>query len=314
MSAASLGSGPGHARDPLRPPDAPGMGRGFVFAIAAHVLLVLALSSGVHWRTKALPTFEAELWSAVPQAAAPKEVLLPPPPAAEPRPVPRPDPRPEPPAPKVEDLQAQRDAEIAIDKARALKVKRELERLAEVETKRKKQVAEDKAKADKLAEKLAEKLTEKRSTDDKQKKLDKLKQDKLDKQDRAEQDSDARREAQRQDNLRRIQGMAGASGEANASGSALKSAGPSASYGGRIKARIRPNIIYTDSGTGNPVAEVEVRAAPDGSIISKKLIKPSGDAEWDKAVLRAIDKTETLPRDTDGRVPSLLVISFQPRE
>ncbi|MCZ8074759.1 MAG: protein TolA, partial [Paucibacter sp.] len=33
-----------------------------------------------------------------------------------------------------------------------------------------------------------------------------------------------------------------------------------------------------------------------------------------KAVLRAIDKTETLPRDTDGRVPPVLVISFQPRE
>ena len=46
----------------------------------------------------------------------------------------------------------------------------------------------------------------------------------------------------------------------------------------------------------------------------RKLIKLSGDAEWDKAVLRAVDKTETLPRDVDGRVPSLLVISFQPRE
>ena len=310
MSAVSSGTGPGQRRDPLRPPEAPGMGRGFVFAIAAHVLLVLALSSGVHWRTKALPTFEAELWSAVPQAAAPKEVLLPQPPVPEikpeikPEPKPTPEPKPQPPTPKVDDLQAQRDAEIAIDKARALKVKRELERLAEVEAKRKKQLVEDKEK------------TEKRAADDKQKKLDQAKQDKLDKlqQDRADKDNDARREAQRQDNLRRIQGMAGASGDANASGSALKSSGPSASYGGRIKARIRPNIIYTDSGTGNPIAEVEVRAAPDGSIIGKKLIKPSGDAEWDKAVLRAIDKTETLPRDTDGRVPSLLVISFQPRE
>lgn len=290
------------------------MGRGIAFALVAHVLLLAALSSGVQWRTKTLPTFEAELWSAVPQAAAPKEVLLPPPepdvkPQIKPEPKPQPQPQPQPPQPKVEDLQAQRDAEIAIEKARVLKVKRELERLADLEAQRKKQASEDKLKA------------EKRAADDKQQKIDKAKLDKLKqaKEDKARADKDdAKREAQlqaqRQENLRRIQGMAGASGDANASGSALKSSGPSASYGGRIKARIRPNIIYTDSGTGNPVAEVEVRAAPDGTIIGRKLIKLSGDAEWDKAVLRAVDKTETLPRDVDGRVPSLLVISFQPRD
>ena len=298
----------GQRRDPLRPPEAPGMGRGVAFALVAHVLLLAALSANVQWRTKTLPTFEAELWSAVPQAAAPKEVIPPRPP--EPEVKPEPEPKPQPPQPRTEDLQAQRDAEIAIDKARALKVKRELERLADLEAQRKKQAAEDQ-----------------------QRKLDQAKLDKLEKQKQAKEDKakaardakdakdakdDAKREtllqAQRQDNLRRIQGMAGASGDTHATGSALKSSGPSASYGGRIKARIRPNIIYTDSGTANPVAEVEVRVAPDGTIIGRKLIKPSGDAEWDKAVLRAVDKTESLPRDVDGRVPSLLVISFQPRD
>ena len=34
----------------------------------------------------------------------------------------------------------------------------------------------------------------------------------------------------------------------------------------------------------------------------------------DEAVLRAIDKTEVLPRDTDGRVPPSLEISFRPRD
>ena len=34
----------------------------------------------------------------------------------------------------------------------------------------------------------------------------------------------------------------------------------------------------------------------------------------DDAVLRAIDKTEVLPRDTDGRVPSSFEISFRPRD
>ncbi|MEO5772384.1 MAG: energy transducer TonB, partial [Burkholderiaceae bacterium] len=58
--------------------------------------------------------------------------------------------------------------------------------------------------------------------------------------------------------------------------------------------------------------EVEVRAAPDGTIIGRRLVKPSGDKAWDDAVLRAIDRTEILPRDTDGRVPASMTIGFTP--
>lgn len=287
--------------DPLRPPETPGLGRGLLFAVIAHAALLAALSAGVQWRTKAPPAFEAELWSAVPQAAAPKEVI---PPEAEPEPeVAKPQPKP---APPPEEVQAERDAEIAIAKAREQKIKREQEakRLAE-EAERKKQLAAKEKLEREKEEKLKQAKLEKE-------KLDKQKQAKESKE--AEARREAKLEAQRQENLKRIQGMAGASGGANATGTALKSSGPSASYAGRIMARIRPNIIYNGAPSGNPVAEVEVRVAPDGAIISRKLLKPSGDADWDKAVLRAIDKTETLPRDTDGRVPPLMVFSFDPRE
>ena len=289
--------------DPLRPPETPLLGRGLLFALVAHGLLVAALSAGVNWRTQAPPAFEAELWSAVPQAAAPKEVI-PPAPEAEPAVVQKPAPKPQP----VEDTaQAERDAEIAIARDRKKKL------AAELELERKKREALD-AKAELEQELKEDKLKQaKLEKDKKDKQLKQLKQDK-ELQAKLDAKQEAKLEAQRQENLRRIQGMAGASGAPNASGSALKSSGPSASYGGRIKARIRPNIIFTDSPAGNPVAEVEVRVAPDGSIISRKLLKPSGDAEWDKAVLRAVDKTETLPRDVDGRVPPVLVISFQPLE
>ena len=59
---------------------------------------------------------------------------------------------------------------------------------------------------------------------------------------------------------------------------------------------------------------VQVRAAPDGTIVGTKLVQPSGNKAWDDAVLKAIDKTETLPRDTDGRVPPSLLIGFRPRD
>jgi colicin import membrane protein len=287
------------AFDPSRPPPAPGMGRGFALAVLAHAVLVIGLSAGVQWRSKTEPAFEAELWAAVPVAAAPREEAPPP----EPEPELKTPPKPEPPPP---DLQAERDAEIAIAKAREKKREdAEAKRLAELEAQRKQKLREQQEQKDKTAKTLKEQQAREQKLKDDKARLEAKKADAL---------ADKRAEDQRQANLRRIQGMAGASGGPQATGTALQSAGPSPTYGGRIKARIRPNIIYADAGAGNPNAEVEVRAAPDGSIIGRKLLKSSGDAEWDKAVLRAIDKTEILPRDVDGRVPAHLVITFQPRE
>ncbi len=72
--------------------------------------------------------------------------------------------------------------------------------------------------------------------------------------------------------------------------------------------------MFVDDLAANPEAEVLVRLAPDGRIISQKLTRSSGSKEWDQAVQRAIERTEMLPRDTDGRVPASMVISFKPRE
>jgi colicin import membrane protein len=121
-------------------------------------------------------------------------------------------------------------------------------------------------------------------------------------------------EAQRDANLKRITGLAGASGAPDATGTALHASGPSASYAGLIRARIKPNIVFADTVAGNPVAEVEVRTAPDGTIVSRKLTQASGVKSWDEAVLKAIDKTQVLPRDLDGRVPPVLTISFRPKD
>lgn len=289
-------------RDPFRPPEAPGLGRGMVFALVAHVLLVVAISANIQWRTKTLPTAEAELWSAVPQAAAPKEVLPPPEPEPEVKPTPKPA---EPQPPSAEEIKAQRDADIAVAKQKKQREDDEAKkRLAEQEELKKQKALKDKADKERLEKEKADKL----KAQQQQAQQDKAKDAK------AQKDADAKREAQRQDNLKRIMGMAGASGGENARGTAQKSSGPSATYGGRVVARVKPNIVYGDVPAGNPAAEVEVRVAPDGTIIGRKIIKASGLPDWDSAVLRAIDKTETLPRDTDGTVPSVLVISFRPRD
>jgi len=274
-------------QDPLRPPQAPGLGRGFGFALGAHLLLVIALTFSVQWHTQEPPAFEAELWSSVPVAAAPK--------AQEPPPEPQPEQQPTPPKPQepsAEELQAQHDAEIAIAKERDRKLEqqRQAEQQAKEEAKRKQEQAQ------KLADQQRQQQLLQKQQDAK-----------------AAKDAAARADAQRQAFLKRIQGMAGATGDANATGTAMRSSGPSPSYTGRIIARIKPNIIY-NVGATDPRAEVQLKVAPDGTIISSRLTHSSGDPEWDNAVLRAIEKTGILPRDVDGSVPSDILIGLRPHE
>ncbi len=118
----------------------------------------------------------------------------------------------------------------------------------------------------------------------------------------------------RERNIKRILGQAEATGSADAKGTALQNKAPSAGYAGRVRMKVKPEIVYDiNSIDGNPLAEVEVRAAADGKIISSKLIKSSGVPGYDEAVLRAIDKTQILPLD-EGRMPSPLIIAFRPRD
>ena len=275
------------------PPPAPGLVRALALAVLAHAFLLAALTWGVHWKREAATlSVEAELWSALPQEAAPQalEVALPVAPepvtAAPPTPVPEPVP--------VQAEPAKVDIAIEQEKLRLKKLKE-------------KELLEKK----RLQEKEKQTQQKERQAAEEKKKIELEKQRKQALQ--AKQEAQ-RIEAQRSDNLKRIAGLAGASGAPDAKGTALRSSGPSGSYAGRISARIKPNIVFTEEIAGNPVADVEVRSAPNGTILSRKLIKSSGLKAWDDAVLKAIDKTEKLPPDTDGQVPAAMIIGFRPKD
>jgi colicin import membrane protein len=317
------------------PPAPEGRQRSLVIAIAAHAALFLALALATQWRTTPhIVQAEAELWSATPQAAAPR--LQEPPPAPQPEPEPpKPEPKPEPkakptPPPPAPDPEIERrDAQIALEKKKQLEKKKEAEKLEKekAELKRKERekeekVAKEKAEKEKLAKDKAdkEKKAQEDKTLEKKKAAEKAEADaKKRKQDEAKKAADAKADAARMDamrneNLKRMQGLAGASGGENATGSALKSSGPSSSYAGRLVGRIKPNISYPGDVAGNPRAEVEVKVSPDGTILSRRIVQTSGNRAWDDAVLRAIDKTEVFPKDTDGRVPSVIVLGFRPQD
>ena len=84
-------------------------------------------------------------------------------------------------------------------------------------------------------------------------------------------------------------------------------------YAEIVSRAIRANIIFNAPIMGNPVAQVEIRTFSDGGIVGRKLLVSSGNEQWDTAVLRAIDRTRDLPRDTDGKVPSPMIVSLRPK-
>lgn len=334
-------------RDQFTPPRPPARLRAITLAVLIHAVLIGALTWGVNWKTSAdQPAVEAELWAAVPTQAAPRAVAPPPPPEPDPTPAPAPipPPPPPPPAPTPPVRVAPppppdtREADIAIErekkrveqekKAREQQLEREKrerdrkedERRERLEQEKKERLQKDKEKEKEREKEKAQEQREKQLAE--QKKAEQEKQKKL-AEDKRKADAEAKHKAeandkqlakQREDNLRRMQGLAGATGDNNAKGDAQRSAGPSGSYGGKVSAKVKPNIVYPDAVSGNPRAEVEVRLSPDGTIVGKRLVTSSGNKAWDDAVLRALDKTESLPRDVDGRVPPSLVIGFRPQD
>lgn len=328
-----------NARFEFAPPPPPGMLRAFSLAIAAHVLLLAFLAMGVQWKNQPTPvTVEAELWSSVPHEAAAPPPEPEPEPAPEPAPV-QPRPAPPKPVPVVQPpvpVEPTPDPAIAIakEKARLKKEKLALKERQDLEEQRLAQLEQEKRDKEALKNKKlqAEKEVRKKEAHEKEQlekiareKLehDKLAQKKLKDEAAAKQAAkDAAKEAAqskklaelRQENMKRLTGLAAGTGETGSRGTATQSSGPSAGYAGKIRARIKPNITYTESITGNPAAEVEVRTTSGGTIISRKLTQSSGIKSWDEAVLNAIDKTETLPADTDGKVPSQLLLVFRPKD
>lgn len=296
-------------RDQFIPPRPPGRGRAIALAVLAHLVLVGALTWGVAWkRDSDQPAVVAELWSAVPQQAAPRaeEPPAPPQPPTPPPPAPTPPKAVEPPPKPQPDPH---EAEIALEREKRLeKEKREREakqeqerqkRLKEQQRREQEQQAREKA----AREKIEQAKEQQRLAEEKRKKEEAL----------AKASEKAAKE-RRDQALRRMQGLANATGGANATGAALRDSGPSGSYGGKVAAKVKPNIVYPDAVADNLRAVVEVQAAPDGTITRTRLKESSGNKAWDDAVLRALQKTETLPRDVDGRVPATLEIGFRPRD
>ncbi len=247
-----------------RPPREEDWSTGVTISVIAHLTLIGALVWGLHWRSSPEEvTAAAELWSAVPEAAAPPPVEAPPPPPV----VETPPPPPVVESPKPPDIVTEQVKEKKPPKPTPPPP-------PPPQPVPPKPAPAPPPPKDKLDAKALQKIHD--------------------------------------DYMKRVLGQMDA--PPNATGTAARDSGPSASYLGRIVAQLRRNLILTDSIPGNPHVEVEIRCAPDGTIIGRRITKSSGNSTWDDAVIRAIDKTGTLPRDTNGKALDTIPIGWGPQD
>lgn len=289
--------------DMLRPRPVESWRHALWLALAAHGLLLLALMFSVQWRTAVPPAIEAEMWAEIPRVAqpakappppapvpAPEPEPAPPPPAAAPEPAPAPPPPAEPPPPpKPVEIPVTREVPKPAPKPQPKPAPKPPKVVKpEPKPEPKPAPAPEPKPAPKPPAKAVPKAEPKEAAPPAK--------------GPTKEETDRIRKA----NLDRMMN--------DLSQDQLHSAGPSADHAGRIKARIKPNVFFTESVSGNPLATVEVRCSPTGQIIGRKLLTSSGVQAWDDAVLRAIDRTEVLPLDEKGRIASVMQIDFRPKD
>ena len=291
----------------IAPPRDAGAIRSMALALLIHAALIAALTWGVNWkRTDTAATFGAELWSNVPSDAAPIAPTPPVPPEALPLPAPVVKPPVVQPPPE-----ATPNVDIALEQEKKRKQLKE-QQLAQQKIERDKakvlQAQADKAQLLKAAQLKAEQLKAEQLAKAEQVKADALK----DKQ------SQQAAVTQRNDNMKRLNDLMAKTGGSPQGESTSRATaggkGSSRTYSAIARAAVIPNVVFTEDFEGNPLAKVEVRLQSDGTIISSRVVQPSGNKNWDNAVLNAVIRTRVMPKDVDGTLPdTILILEFKPR-
>ena len=100
--------------------------------------------------------------------------------------------------------------------------------------------------------------------------------------------------------------------QGTASGSS-GSVGNSEAYANAVRAKVRRNGSLPSGVSGNPTVIFDVSQLEDGTVLSVRLSKSSGNSQLDDAMERAIHKSSPLPPDPTGRPrPRELRLRFNP--
>ena len=134
----------------------------------------------------------------------------------------------------------------------------------------------------------------------------------------AETKANAAAEKARADQLARLRAAAGAEGGSGGTVGSGVGGGGNAPPGwtNKVIKKVKPLIVFNpESVSGNPAAVILVNLAPDGAILSTSIQSSSGNASWDRAVLLALSRAESLPKDDNGKIPQREVkLTFKPKD
>lgn len=249
--------------------------KSLALAFGVHLALVVALFVGVQWKSRPPAAVEVELWSNVP---APRPAP-PPPPEVKPEPKPEP-PKPEPKMEPRPEPRPEPKPDIA--------------------------VKDDKKKKEEPKKPVPPKKEEVKKPEPPRPSFDeelKREQKQLEQQKRLAAQA-ARAEAE-----------ARALNEARAEQLAAARSRGLADYAGKIRGKIRGNIVLPQGIQGNPEAVFAVTQLPSGEVIDVRMKKSSGNANLDAAIERAILKSSPLPKpDQPELFQRVLEIKYRPFE
>ena len=249
--------------------------RAFTFSLIAHLGLLAFLVIGISWNNSTPSGVEVELWDSAPQAETPPE-------------------------PELKTVVKEEAADIAVKKKKVEKESPKKEaQLKKVETPKvvKPPPPKEKEKPKKEEPKKAE--------------LPKA-------QSPAETKANAAAEKVRADQLARLRAAAGAEGGSGGTVGSGVGGGGNAPPGwtDKVIKKVKPLIVFNpESISGNPAAVIQVNLAPDGAILSTIVLTSSGNSGWDRAVLLALSRAESLPKDDNGKIPQREVkLTFKPKD
>jgi len=252
--------------------------RALIYSLAAHLGLLAFLMIGINWKTSTPAGVEVELWDTSQQVEIPKEPEL-----------------------KTEVK------EEAVDIA--LKKKVEMKEPPKKEAP-KKEIVKEVPKPPPPVKVTPPKEAPKKEVP---KKAEAPKVSPP-----AEVKANAAAEKVRADQLARLRAAAGAEGGSGGTSGSGVGGGGNAPPGwtDKVVKKVKPLIVFnSESISGNPASVVKVDLAPDGAILSTSILSSSGNAGWDRAVLLALTRAESLPKDDNGKIPQREVkLTFKPKD
>ncbi|KAE8755616.1 cell envelope integrity protein TolA, partial [Paraburkholderia madseniana] len=124
-------------------------------------------------------------------------------------------------------------------------------------------------------------------------------------------------DAERRERLAQMQGSAGAPGSTgnglakSGTGSGSGGTATSPGYADKVRRVVRPNISWGGETEGLETV-ISVRCSPTGTLLDAQIARSSGNSAWDDAALRAVQRSNPMPQDIDGKTPTSFKITLRP--